>query len=369
MNPFLQLLLSLIQENQALSADEQAAIVRVAKEVSKALTIAEFKLGRAEKEKRAVSILLEETIDELQQKSLVLAQANTNLTYALSEIKAAQEQLIQKEKLASLGELIAGIAHEIQNPLNFVNNFSEVSTELIDEMQAELDRGDPDEANAIAKDLKHNLHKITHHGQRASSIVRGMLEHARSTTGERGPTDLNALADEYLRLAYHGMRAKDSRFNCELITHFDAGLGRVNIVAPDIGRVLLNLYNNAFYALAEKQKTAPADYKPTLTINTRLLSNSPERASSSAHLTGVGNGMGTGAGNGVGIEIRDNGTGIPDAVKDKIFQPFFTTKPTGEGTGLGLSLSYDIITKGHGGEMRVETIPGEGTEFVLILPV
>ncbi len=343
-NPSLQLLLSLIQENTALSADEQAAFVRAAKDVGKLLTVAEFKLSRVEKEKRTVSVLLEETIDELQQKSLVLAEANANLTHALSDIKAAQEQLVQKEKLASLGELTAGIAHEIQNPLNFVNNFAEVSTELIDEMLEELDRGDADEAKAIAEDLRQNLNKIAHHGQRASSIVRGMLEHARSSTGDRNPTDLNALADEYLRLAYHGMRAKDSRFNCDLITRFDAGLGRAAIVGPDVGRVLLNLYNNAFYALVEKQKTDPTDFKPTIMVSTCQTKN------------------------GVELRVADNGTGIPESVKAKIFQPFFTTKPTGEGTGLGLSLSYDIITKGHGGSLTVESQEGEGTTFIVQLP-
>ncbi len=264
-----------------------------------------------------------------------------------AELRASQAQLIQREKLASLGELTAGIAHEIQNPLNFVNNFSEVSTELVTELEDEQQKPERDtelEAELLS-DLKQNLQKITHHGGRASAIVKGMLEHSRSSIGERQPTNLNALTDEYLRLAYQGLRAKNKDFNCQLVTDFDPDLGRVEVMPQEIGRVLLNLYNNAFYAVQQKQKLAPADYQPTVTVSSRRSESSIE------------------------IRVRDNGTGIPDAVKAKIFQPFFTTKPTGEGTGLGLSLSYDIITKGHGGTLTVESVVGEGTTFIITLPI
>ena len=246
--------------------------------------------------------------------------------------------------MVSLGKLTAGIAHEIQNLLNFVNNFSEVSAELVSELKDELDRGDTEEAKAIADDLTQNLQKITQHGHRASNIVKGMLEHSRVSTGERQPTNLNALADEYLRLAYHGLRAKNKDFNAELKTDFAPELGKVEVVPQEIGRVLLNLFNNAFYAVSQRQKSAPADYQPTVTVSTKQTSD------------------------GIEICVGDNGTGIPDSVKAKIFQPFFTTKPTGEGTGLGLSLSYDIITKGHGGTIEVASVEGEGTEFVVTLP-
>lgn len=247
--------------------------------------------------------------------------------------------------MASLGELTAGIAHEIQNPLNFVNNFSEVSAELITELKEELDRGDTEEAKAIADDLTQNLQKITHHGGRASAIVRGMLEHSRTSPGEKRPTNLNLLADEYLKIAYHGLRAKEKDFNAELETEFAATVGLVEVVPQEIGRVLLNLFNNAFYAVGQRSKQGEADYEPTVWVSTRQDSGQVE------------------------IRVRDNGTGIPDSVKAKIFQPFFTTKPTGEGTGLGLSLSYDIVTKGHGGTLEVETVAGFFTEFTLTLPL
>jgi signal transduction histidine kinase len=273
-----------------------------------------------------------------------LEEAKVRVDATLTELKATQTQLIQKEKLASLGELTAGIAHEIQNPLNFVNNFSEVSAELVDELKEELARGDTGEANAIADDLKQNLQKIHHHGGRAASIVKGMLEHSRTSTGEKQSTNLNALADEYLRLAYQGLRAKAKDFNCELVTDFAADLAPIAVVPQEIGRVLLNLYNNAFYAVHEKQKTAPAGYKPTVMVRTHQANGHVE------------------------IRVRDNGAGIPEAIKSKIFQPFFTTKPTGEGTGLGLSLSYDIITKGHGGTLAVKTDSGLFTEFIITLP-
>ena len=275
-----------------------------------------------------------------------LGVAKQQVETAFSELKATQAQLIQKEKMASLGELTAGIAHEIQNPLNFVNNFSEVSAELVTELEEEQQKADRDtelEAELLG-DLKQNLQKIAHHGSRASSIVKGMLEHSRTSTGERQSTDLNALADEYLRLAYQGLRAKDKSFNATLKTDFAADLSNVEVVPQEIGRVLLNLFNNAFYAVREKQKSASADYQPTVTVSTRQTYNQVE------------------------IIVKDNGTGVPEAVKAKIFQPFFTTKPTGEGTGLGLSLSYDIVTKGHNGTLTVESEQGEGTKFVISIP-
>ena len=268
----------------------------------------------------------------------------------IAELKATQTQLIQSEKMASLGELTAGIAHEIQNPLNFVNNFSEVSVELIDELTEEQQKPNRDadlEADLLA-DLKQNLQKITQHGSRASSIVRGMLQHSRASTGQREPTDLNALCDEYLRLAYHGLRAKDKTFNAQFTTDLDANLGLITVVPQDFGRVLLNLFTNAFYAVQQRQKhTAPSStttYQPTVQVQTRCLNGQAQ------------------------IRVIDNGTGMPEAVKTKIFQPFFTTKPTGEGTGLGLSLAYDIITKGHAGTLDVESRQGEGTTFTLKLP-
>jgi two-component system NtrC family sensor kinase len=271
--------------------------------------------------------------------------ANKLLEKTLANLTATQAQLIQSEKMASLGELTAGIAHEIQNPLNFVNNFSEVNTEMIDELESELKSGNVDEALAIAAEIKGNEQKINHHGKRADSIVKGMLQHSKASSGQKEPTNINALADEYMRLSYHGLRSKDKSFNAELTTHFDKDLLQVNVMAQDIGRVLLNLFNNAFYAVHQKQETTGADYKPEVTVTT---------------LTENGQ---------VIIKVKDNGIGIPDAIKEKIMQPFFTTKPTGEGTGLGLSLSYDIVVKGHGGSIAVDTKEGEFTEFIVTLPL
>ncbi|RMA57300.1 ATP-binding protein [Ulvibacter antarcticus] len=280
------------------------------------------------------------------------------LEVTLSDLQATQKQLIQSEKMASLGELTAGIAHEIQNPLNFVNNFSEVSNELMDEMNEEIEKGDMEEAKLIANDIKQNLEKITHHGKRADAIVKGMLQHSRKSSAEKEPADINKLADEYLRLAYHGLRAKDKSFNATLNTEFDESVGLVKVFPQDLGRVILNLITNAFYAVNEKNNVtlslskdqnnastshARQDYKPTVSVVTRKLKDTVE------------------------ISVKDNGNGIPKQVLDKIFQPFFTTKPTGEGTGLGLSMSYDII-KAHDGELKVTTKEGEGTEFSIHLP-
>jgi two-component system, NtrC family, sensor kinase len=274
--------------------------------------------------------------------------AKLKIENAYSELKSTQAQLIQSEKMASLGELTAGIAHEIQNPLNFVNNFSEVNQELLVEMKDEIKKGNMNEADAIADNVISNEEKISHHGKRAGDIVKGMLQHSQKSSGQKEPTDINALADEYLRLGYLGLRAKDKSFNATMKTDFDNSIGQINIVPQDIGKVILNLINNAFYAVNEKLRAyhsqVPTDYKPTVTVRTKKTANKIE------------------------IKVMDNGTGIPEKIKEKIFQPFFTTKPAGEGTGLGLSLSYDII-KAHGGELKVETEKGEGSEFIIQLPI
>ena len=265
----------------------------------------------------------------------------------LGELKTTQNQLVQSAKMASLGELTAGIAHEIQNPLNFVNNFSDVNREMLEELKAEstkpkAKRNDQLEIDLI-NDLIENERKINHHGKRADFIVKGMLEHSRNSTGERQVTNINVLADEFMKLSYHGLRAKDKNFNADLVTHFDPNLPKVNMVQQDIGRVLINLFSNAFYAVNQKAKTTGPDYKPTVEVST-------------AKENGT-----------ILIKVKDNGNGIPDAIKDKIMQPFFTTKPTGQGTGLGLSLSYDIV-KAHGGELKVETEEGKGSKFIILLP-
>ncbi|MCC3154595.1 ATP-binding protein [Hymenobacter sp. BT770] len=266
------------------------------------------------------------------------------LDASLTELRTTQAQLIQKEKMASLGELTAGIAHEIQNPLNFVNNFAEVSSELMSELEEAQAAGDGEEVAALAADVRQNLGKITQHGQRAAGIVKGMLEHSSSSAGERAPTDLNRLCDEYLRLAYQGLRAKDKSFNAALTTEFLPDLPRVTMVGTDVGRVLLNLFTNAFYAVRQRQQLGEPGYQPQVGVRTLVLNQQ------------------------VHIQVTDNGTGIPAAVQPKIFQPFFTTKPTGEGTGLGLSLSHDIIAQGHGGSLTVESHPGQGTAFTIALP-
>jgi two-component system, NtrC family, sensor kinase len=300
------------------------------------LVIAFILYRNSRKQKEANAIL------QKQKQEIELQKKNVEIT--LSELKATQSQLIQSEKMASLGELTAGIAHEIQNPLNFVNNFSEVNKELLIEMKDEMKKGNIDEVNTIADDVISNEEKINHHGKRADAIVKGMLQHSRSSTGVKEPTDINKLADEYLRLSYHGLRAKDKEFSAEMKTDFDNTIDKINIIPQDIGRVLLNLYNNAFYAVNEKAKQQPNGYEPTISVSTKKINNKVE------------------------LTVKDNGNGIPQKVVDKIFQPFFTTKPTGVGTGLGLSLSYDII-KAHGGEIKVETKEGEFTEFVVQLPI
>jgi two-component system NtrC family sensor kinase len=293
---------------------------------------------RKEQEKQEMLAAQNETLERQ------VAERTSALIKSFEELKSAQAQLIQSEKMASLGQLTAGIAHEIQNPLNFVNNFSEINTELMVELKSELLADNKDEALLIANDIIENEQKIIHHGKRADSIVKGMLQHSRASTGKRELTDINALVDECLRLSYHGLRAKDKEFNAAIKTNFDDSIGKINIVQQDISRVLLNLLNNAFYAVNEKKAKLNGMYEPAVAISTKMLDVKVE------------------------IHVKDNGNGIPQNIIDKIFQPFFTTKPTGQGTGLGLSLSYDII-KTHGGEIKVESYEGEGTEFSIQLPV
>ena len=290
----------------------------------------------------------QKSYDLLKKQKQEIDMQKSKLESSIKELQTTQSQLIQSEKMASLGELTAGIAHEIQNPLNFINNFSEVNTELIDELSEELGKGNTEEAKAIANDIKVNEQKINYHGKRADGIVKGMLQHSRSSSGQKEPTDINALCDEYLRLAYHGLRAKDKSFNASFKTAFDYSITKINIIPQDIGRVILNLITNAFYAVDEKKKTLTGSegqsYEPTVSVSTKKIADKIE------------------------ISVKDNGSGIPKYALDKIFQPFFTTKPTGKGTGLGLSMSYDIV-KAHGGEIKAETLEGQETAFVIILPL
>ncbi|GAB3924811.1 ATP-binding protein [Larkinella terrae] len=313
----------------------------------KALEKERLKRLQEEEQSRIIAgqnVMLEQLVAE---RTAELTRQKEELEQTLTELKTTQDQLIQREKMASLGELTAGIAHEIQNPLNFVNNFSEVSVELIEELKEERKREDRDLEleDEILGDIAQNLQKITHHGKRADSIVKGMLQHSRASTPQQEPTDLNNLADEYLRLAYHGLRANDKSFNATLVMDFDDKLGLVSVVPQDMGRVLLNLFTNAFYATEEKRKTGLEGYQPRVQVSTKRTEDH--------HIE---------------IRVRDNGCGIPQSVLNKIYQPFFTTKPTGQGTGLGLSLSYDIVTKGHQGELTVDTEEGKFTEFIIRLP-
>jgi two-component system NtrC family sensor kinase len=314
----------------------------------KALDAERLKALEKEKEFQMSQALKAQLEIQVAERTAALTRQKEELETTLSELKATQSQLIQAEKMASLGELTAGIAHEIQNPLNFVNNFSEVSNELIEEIEEERSKKqearDEELIDEILRDIKENLGKIAHHGKRADGIVKGMLQHSRTGSGQKELTDINELADEFLRLSYHGLRAKDKSFNADFKMDFDASLPKVNIVSQDIGRVLLNLINNAFYACGNSEyKMKNPELKPTVTVSTKKL------------------------GKKIQITVSDNGPGIPEDIKEKIFQPFFTTKPTGQGTGLGLSLSYDIV-KAHGGELNVESAAGKGTHFVITLP-
>ncbi|MFD2202662.1 ATP-binding protein [Shivajiella indica] len=332
------------------------------KALSKKLREVKFLSEKNQKQAEEKRKLLESQNETLEQK---VVERTAALNKSLEDLKSTQAQLIQSEKMASLGELTAGIAHEIQNPLNFVNNFSEVSVELVDEIrdsrlktQDTRPKTEADEMeDEILEDIKQNLEKIQHHGKRADAIVKGMLAHSRKSTGEKVPTDINDLADEYVRLAYHGMRAKDKSFNAGFQTDFDPNLPKVNVVPQDIGRVLLNIINNAFQACLQKDLPSPDSYRGVSDDKRNLEGLHPLVTVSTKNL-----------GDKVEISVKDNGPGIPDSIKDKIFQPFFTTKPTGQGTGLGLSLSYDIV-KAHGGQIKVDSHLGEGTEFILILPI
>ena len=344
MNQQLQTIQEYILQNEQIKQAVKDTLLKSVQDVNKQLSIVEFKLDRTEKVKRTTAILLEETIDELEQKRKIVEESHEALKRSMNELKAAQAQLVHAEKMASLGELTAGIAHEIQNPLNFVKNFSEVNAELIQELKEEIENGDLEEVKAIADDIADNEAKIIHHGKRADGIVKGMLQHSRTTSNEKEPTNINELADEYLRLAYHGLRAKDKSFNADFKTNLDKTIPKIKIIPQDIGRVLLNLINNAFFVVSQKEKENKEGYQPEVVVSTKNL-----------------NGL-------IEIKVKDNGSGIPEDIKEKIFQPFFTTKPTGEGTGLGLSLSYDIITKGHGGKLKVDSKIGEGSTFTIQIP-
>jgi C4-dicarboxylate-specific signal transduction histidine kinase len=319
----------------------------------KALDKEKIKTKKEAEQKTIIAAMKDELEVQVAQRTSELTRQKEELLHTLEELKSTQSQLIQSEKMASLGELTAGIAHEIQNPLNFVNNFSDVNRELLAELKGEIEKGNTDEVKALADNLIENEEKINHHGKRADAIVKGMLQHSRKSSGQKEPTDINILTEEYLRLSYHGLRAKDKTFNATMKTDFDETIGKINVIPQDIGRVLLNLFNNAFYAVSEKKKHQPENYEPTVFVSTKRLGGNVE------------------------ICVKDNGSGIPRNIIDKIFKPFFTTKPTGEGTGLGLSLSYDII-KAHGGTLKVETVSAElekdgkddgGTEFIITLPV
>jgi two-component system, NtrC family, sensor kinase len=292
----------------------------------------------------------------VEERTAELTRQKRELQQTIDELHNTQTQLIQSEKMASLGELTAGIAHEIQNPLNFVNNFSDVSVELIEDMKKDIQSGRREDAMIVAEDIKQNLLKISHHGKRADAIVKGMLQHSRSHAGHKEPTDINALADEYLRLSYHGLRAKDKSFNAEMETNFDESVGKINVVPQDMGRVILNLLTNAFYSVNVKRNQHGQGYSPIVSVSTKRIDLSSSRAAKN------------GTRQLVEIRVKDNGIGIPKKVRDKIYQPFFTTKPTGQGTGLGLSLSYEII-KAHDGELKVNTKEGEFAEFIIQLPV
>ena len=347
MNIHLQHILDTLLQIKAISDEQKSSLNKSLKDADKELTILEFKLDRTEKVKRTTAILLEETIEELELKRKAIEETNSALQKSLEELKATQAQLIQSEKMASLGELTAGIAHEIQNPLNFVNNFSEVSAELVEEIQdirrKTQDKATASEEDEILEDIKQNLEKITLHGKRADAIVKGMLEHSKRGSGQKQVTDINALAEEITQLSYDSFLAKNQKVRCDFQFDLDPKLPKLELIPQDIGKALLNLLNNAFYTVNEKAKEGIEGYIPEVLVSSRKTQE------------------------GITLTIKDNGNGIPNSIKDKIFQPFFTTKPTGQGTGLGLSLSYDIV-KAHGGELTVSSKPGE-TVFEIALPI
>ena len=347
MNQHLQNIRDLIAQNEQIPVDQKNEIVESIKTVDKELEIISFKLERTEKVKRTTAILLEETIEELEQKRKAIEETNAALSKSLEELRAAQEQLVQQEKLASLGQLTAGIAHEIKNPLNFVNNFSELSIELIDEVFEEmghLEKNNTTELiSEILNDVKTNLQKVHEHGTRADGIVKSMLMHSRGSSGKKVPVDFNSLIRENVNLTFHSMRANKNPINTQIIFYLDENLGEVPLITEDFSRVIVNLCSNAFDAMRESVRQS-GDYKPVLTISSK---NQGQKAV---------------------VEIHDNGPGIPDEIRDKILQPFFTTKKGTEGTGLGLSISHDIV-KAHGGELIVESKSGEGTTFLIRVPL
>ena len=348
MNKHLQRILDFLQQLENISDDEKAAFTKSLKDADKELTILEFKLDRTEKVKRTTAILLEETIEELELKRQAIEETNLALQRSLEELKATQSQLIQQEKLASLGQLTAGIAHEIKNPLNFVNNFSEVSMELIGEIKEERNKSqetrDETLVDEILEDIQSNLKKIHEHGTRANSIVTSMLQHSRGGSGKMEPTDFNALIKEYVNLSFHGMRAGKNPIDVDIILDLDTEITEVPLIKEDFTRVIINLCNNAFDAMRVKTLGGLEEYHPKLTVKTKT---------NNSHIL---------------ISVADNGPGIPEEIKDKILQPFFTTKKGTEGTGLGLSITHDIV-KAHGGELKVESKMGKGSEFIIQLPI
>jgi signal transduction histidine kinase len=368
MNQHLQIVFAFVEATESLTAEEKSTLIKALKAAEKELMISEFKLERTEKVKRTTAILLEETIEELEQKRTVVEESRAKLQQSLEDLEAAKDQLVQQEKLASLGQLTAGIAHEIKNPLNFVNNFSELSVELVEEAREEIKRetkmspfeeGKDGEAGQgddhglileILNDIEANLRKIHEHGSRADSIVKSMLQHSRGGDGIKEATDLNALIKEYVNLAFHGMRAGKNPINVDIELDLDEKIGEVSLIHEDFSRVILNLCNNAFDAMREKTLSptphpeGEGDYLPKLTVRTARKDGN------------------------IFVEIEDNGPGIPEEMKDKIMQPFFTTKKGTEGTGLGLSITNDII-KAHGGDLTVETNEGEGSRFIISIPM
>jgi len=347
MNQHLQSIWSLVQQNAELSDEQKNALFDSLKNVGKEIEIISFKLDRTEKVKRTTAILLEETIEELEQKRKAIEETNAALTKSLEELRAAQEQLVQQEKLASLGQLTAGIAHEIKNPLNFVNNFSDLSMELIDEIFEEFEQMDRNASTDLIKellnDIKINLQKVLEHGMRADGIVKSMLMHSRGSSGMKVPVHLNHLIKENVNLTFHSMRATRNPINVEIIYNLDENVGEVSLITEDFSRVIVNLCGNAFDAMREKGLNTEG-YKPVLTIKSRRQN---ER---------------------VIVEVQDNGPGIPADIKDKVLQPFFTTKKGTEGTGLGLSITNDII-KAHGGSLSIETKKGSGVTFSILIPL
>lgn len=342
MHENLKKILEVVQDS-SISDEVRSIITNACASLRDELDFTRSHLDSAKGKEHTHAILLEEVMAELEEKRRALVEVRAELTDVYERLKAGQIRLLQTEKMATLGELTAGITHEIQNPLNFITNFAEVNGELCEELLIELEKGNAEEAKNLATDFKVNSEKILYHSQRAATIVKSMLQHSRTNIGQKELTDINSLCDEYMRLAYHGMRARDKSFNVNLESSFDDTLLPIMVVPQDIGRVLLNLITNAFYAVTEKRSHMQRNYLPKVSIVTKNQNDSLK------------------------IQLVDNGSGISEEISEKIFQPFFTTKPAGEGTGLGLSLSYDII-KSHGGDILVESHENIGTSFTVILP-